>query len=175
MKIRWISLIVLLVLVLAGCGQGGDGSPLEPQVPPSLDEPAAPPENPSPNSTEVVEISPLSTPTTESSEQGDAPSMPNISNPTLQKLITTATEDLAKRFSIAPEQIQLKEVFEMTWPDASLGCSSPASSYVQVLTPGYLIRLQAPERVFEYHTDKNSLVIYCENSSPLPLDTLPKE
>lgn len=63
---------------------------------------------------------------------------------------------------------------ELVWPDSSLGCPNRSSMYTQVLTPGYLIRLQALERIFEYHTDKNSLVIYCENPSPLPLDTLPK-
>jgi hypothetical protein len=175
MKTRWISLIVLWALALAGCGQGSEISPMEPQIPPSLEEPATPPENPPPNSTEVVEVPPLASPTPESSEQGDAPPMPNLSDPTLQKLITTATEDLAKRFSIASEQIQLKEVFEMTWPDSSLGCPNPSSMYIQVLTPGYLIRLQTPDRVFEYHTDKKESVIYCENPSPLPLDSLPKE
>lgn len=175
MKTRWISLIVLLALVLTGCGQGGETSPMEPQTPPSLEEPAAPPENPSPNATEVVEVPPPASPTPESSEPGDVPPMPNPSDPTLQKLIATATEDLAKRFSIASDQIQLHEMFEMTWPDSSLGCPNPSSMYMQVLTPGYLIRLQAPGGIFEYHTDKRGSVVYCANPSPLPLDSLPKE
>lgn len=172
MKTRWIFLIVLLALVLAGCGQGDETSPMEPQIPPSLEKPDLPPENPSPNSTEVVDVPPLASPTPESSEQGDAPPM---LSPTLQKLITTATEDLAKRFSITSDQIQLQEALEMTWPDSSLGCPNPSSMYMQVLTPGYLIRLQAPGGIFEYHTDKRGAVVYCENPSPLPLDSLPKE
>lgn len=175
MKTRWISLFVLLALALAGCGQGGEILPMEPQIPPSLEEPAAPPENPSPNATEVVEVPPPASPTPESSEPGDAPPMPNPSDPTLQKLISTAAEDLAKRFSIASDQIQLHEAFEMTWPDSSLGCPNPSSMYMQVLTPGYLIRLQAPGGIFEYHTDKRGSVVYCANPSPLPLDSLPKE
>lgn len=62
MKTRWISLIILLTLILTGCGQGRDLSPMEPKLPPSLEEPAAPPDNSSPNPTKPVEVSPLSTP-----------------------------------------------------------------------------------------------------------------
>lgn len=101
--------------------------------------------------------------------------MPNPSDPEIQKLIAVAVEDLAKRYSISSEQIQFKEAFEVTWPDSSLGCPNPSSMYMQVLTPGYLIRLQAPGGIFEYHTDKRGSVVYCENPSPLPLDLLPRE
>lgn len=175
MKTRWISLIVLLALVLAGCGQGGETSPMEPQIPPSLEEPAAPPENPSPNSTEVVDVPPLASPTPESSEQGDISPMPNLSDPDFQKLLQTATEDLVKRLSVSADQIEFKDATEVVWPDSSLGCPNPSSMYMQVLTPGYLIRLQTPDKIFEYHTNKKGSVIYCENPSPLPLDSLPKE
>lgn len=101
--------------------------------------------------------------------------MPDLSDPTIQKLITTATEDLAKRFNIASDKIQVKEALVITWPDSSLGCPNPSSAYIQVMTPGYLIRLQASDRTYEYHTDTRSQVVYCENPAPLPLDALPKE
>lgn len=101
--------------------------------------------------------------------------MLNPSNPEIQKLIAAATEDLTKRFSIPSEEIQFRDIAEVTWPDSSLGCPNPASSYLQVMTPGYLIRLQALERTYEYHTNKNGLVLYCENPSPLPLDSLPDQ
>lgn len=175
MKTRWIVLTAFLALTLAGCGQGSENSPMEPKIPPSLEEPAAPPENPSPNPTGVIEIPPLASPTPESAELADTPPMPNPSDPELQKMIETAAEDLANRFSIASDQIQLQEALEMTWPDSSLGCPNPSSMYMQVLTPGYLIRLQTPDSTFEYHTDKRGSVVYCENPAPLPLDSLPKK
>lgn len=171
MKHRLISWALLLMLVLAGCGQGSEISPMEPQVPPSFEEPASPAENPSPNSTQPVEVKPLSTPTPDPSVQENA--MPNPSDPEIQKLIAIAVEDIEKRFSIPADQVQFKEALEVTWPDSSLGCPNPSSMYVQVLTPGYLIRLQALDRTFEYHTDKRGSVIYCENPSALPLDSLP--
>jgi hypothetical protein len=166
MKIRWISLIVLPALVLAGCSQGKEIKPLETQIPPSLEE-----QNPSPNSTQPVEVPPLSTPQPDSPAQGD--SMLNPTDPDIQKLIEIATEDLSKRFSIPADQVRFKEVMEVVWQDSSLGCPNTDSSYIQVLTPGYLIRMQAGDRTFEYHTDKKGAVAYCENPAVLPLDSLP--
>lgn len=173
MKNRWISLIVLLSLVVAGCGQTGDLTPLEPQIPPSMDEPSDPPENPSPNSTQPVEVVPVFTPTPESPSEENP--MPNPSDPEVQPLIDTAIEDLSNRFSVPSDQIEFKEVTELVWPDSSLGCPNPSVSYLQVLTPGYLIRLQVSEVTYQYHADKKGKVIYCQNPSPLPLDALPKE
>ncbi|MCK6540280.1 MAG: hypothetical protein L6Q26_09495, partial [Anaerolineales bacterium] len=103
MKTRWISLIVLLALALAGCSQGGSQAPGEPQSPPSMNEPAVPSENTSPNVTQPVEVPPLSTPTPDSSAQGKP------SDPELQKLIETAVQDLAKRLSVSEDQIHFKE------------------------------------------------------------------
>lgn len=173
MNICRISIILLLALVLAGCSQGGNLTPMEPQSPPSMNETAIPPESPSSNSTQPVEISPLSTPTPDTPTQGDA--MPKPSDPELQKLIETAIQDLAKRLSVSTDQIELKEATEVTWPDSSLGCPNPASAYLQALTPGYLIRLRSRGATFEYHTDKRGLVIYCEHPFPLPLDSLPDQ
>ena len=108
--------------------------------------------------------------------QGDTtqmpPSLPASVDANLQNLIAKAMEDLAIRLSIAADEIKLKEATEVTWPDSSLGCPSPSSMYIQVLTPGYLIRLEALNREFEYHTNKGSLVIYCESPSPPLPDTL---
>lgn len=101
--------------------------------------------------------------------------MPDPSDPALQKLIALATEDLTRRFAIPAEQVQFKEAAAVTWPDSSLGCPNPSAMYLQVITPGYLIRLQAAERIFEYHTDLRETVVYCENPSALPLESLPTE
>jgi hypothetical protein len=175
MKTRWFILFILPVLILTACGQGSDISPMEPQIPPPPEVRTSPPENPSPNSTKPVEVSPLYTSTPDPSTQEDDIPMPKPSDPAIQALIETATKDLAQRLSIPAEQIQPKQVSEMVWPDSSLGCPNPSSSYLQVLTPGYLIRLQALDRTYEYHTDKKDSVIYCENPSPLSLDSLPSE
>ncbi len=171
-KVR-ILLSIVLALLITACTGKANLTPSEPQAPP-LEEPALPPAD-SPNPTQPVEISPLATPSPDPALQGDSTLMPDSSNPALQKLIEAAIQDLTKRFSIPPEQIQFKEAAAVTWNDSSLGCPNPALMYTQVLTPGYLIRLQAAERIFEYHTDTSGTVVYCENPSALPLEALPKE
>jgi hypothetical protein len=173
MKKLWILLLILIALVLTGCGGGARLTPAEPHAPP-VEEPALPPTD-SPNPHQPVEVSPLPTPSPDPSLQGDSTLMPDPSNPALQKLIEAASQDLTQRFSIPLEQIQFKEAFAVTWNDSSLGCPRPDAMYLQVLTPGYLIRLQATERIFEYHTDTRGTVVYCENPSALPLEALPKE
>jgi hypothetical protein len=126
------------------------------------------PQVPNPTSS-VVEVSPLATPTPDSDSQ-----LPlALSDPTLKALITKSVNDLSQRLSIPTDQIKIQEAVEVTWPDSSLGCPNPASQYLQVITPGYLLRFQAMDRVFEYHTNKNDLIIYCETSSLAPPGTLP--
>lgn len=173
MKKLWILPMIFLALAMSGCAGSARLTPSEPQAPP-LEEPALPPAD-SPNPTQPVEISPLATPSPDPALQGDSTLMPDSTNPALQKLIEAAIQDLTKRFSIPTEQIQLKEAAAVTWNDSSLGCPNPAMMYTQALTPGYLIRLQAAERVFEYHTDTKETVVYCAPPSALPLEALPKE
>ena len=115
---------------------------------------------------------PLAPPT-----QGDMaqmpPSLSNSISPGLESLIEKAKEDLAQRLSISTTQISLVESMEVEWSDSSLGCPQQGMYYLQVITPGYLIRLQALDKVFEFHTDKGNQIIYCDDpSKPLP-GTLP--
>jgi hypothetical protein len=38
--------------------------------------------------------------------------------------------------------------------------------YAEVLTPGYLILLEANGQEYEYHAGKNSDAFYCDNPTP---------
>src|SRR5215207_8424684 len=84
----------------------------------------------------------------------------------LSNLIKKAREDLARRLSISADQINLVAAEEVMWTDASLGCPLEGMAYAQVLTPGYLIRLQFEDQEFEYHASKGTTIIYCENPTP---------
>lgn len=84
----------------------------------------------------------------------------------LQKLIESSRQDLAGRLSISGDEIVLLEAISVTWPDSSLGCPQEGMAYAQVLTPGYLIRLQAGDSEYEYHAGRSSTVIYCDNPVP---------
>ena len=95
--------------------------------------------------------------------------------PGLQSLIEKARVDLATRMAIPVEEIVVAEATSVTWSDSSLGCSQEGMAYAQVLTPGYLIRLQAGDQEFEYHASRGTEVVLCEDPKPpvegTPLDT----
>jgi hypothetical protein len=100
------------------------------------------------------------------------PSIPVPADPRIQGLIDTAMNDLAQRLAVAVDEIILVQAASVIWPDGSLGCPQEGMQYAQVLTPGYLIRLQSEGLVFEYHASKGTTVIYCENPSP-PVEGTP--
>lgn len=163
MKQRFISVILLLAIALMGCGAA---QPLE------AEQELEPMESQAPKPTSgVVEVSPLPTFTPAPGSQ----SALALSDPTLKTLVAKSVDDLAQRLSIPADQIKLQEVIEVSWADSSLGCVNQTSQYLQVITPGYLLRFLAMDRVFEYHTDKTNIVLYCENPSVAPPGTLPEK
>jgi len=94
------------------------------------------------------------------------PSLPTPADPGLQSLVETAKADLAQRLSLPPSQINLMEITEVEWSDSSLGCQQPGMDYLQVITPGYLILLEVNAQTYEYHSNRDTYFVYCENQSP---------
>lgn len=98
------------------------------------------------------------------------PVTPNT--PNLQSLIDKAKNDLAQRLSISITQINVVDAKAVTWSNSSLGCPQPGMAYAEVLTPGYLILLNANGQNYEYHAGKGPDVLYCENPLP-PVEGMP--
>ena len=94
------------------------------------------------------------------------PSMIPPEEPGLQELITNVKGDLAGRLSIPLEEITLVEFTAVEWSDSSLDCPEPGMSYLQVITPGYRIVLQANGSAYEYHSNRNSYFVYCKGRVP---------
>ena len=94
------------------------------------------------------------------------PSMIPPEEPGLQELITNVKADLAGRLSVSMQEISLIELTEVEWSDSSLDCPEPDMSYLQVITPGYRILLQANNSVYEYHSNRDSYFVYCEGRVP---------
>lgn len=125
-----VSIIILVATVLsAGC-QVGPGD-----VEPPLEINSSPISEPDPPATGEPQMS---------------PSIPADSG--LQNLIDKAIADLANRLAIPAAQITLLEATPMVWSDASLGCPQPGMAYAQVPVDGLLIRLQAGNQTYEYHS-----------------------
>jgi hypothetical protein len=111
--------------------------------------------------------------------EGDTPMPPPASastpsDPALQTLIKLASADLAQRLSISVTQINFIEAMPVEWPDASLGCPQPGVMYLQVITPGYRIRLEAAGQEHSYHADRGTRVIYC-NDATLQVSSAPTQ
>jgi hypothetical protein len=75
--------------------------------------------------------------------------------------VSLARQDLSQRTGLDSSAIELVSVQEVNFNDTSLGVTRPGEVYAPVVTPGYVIQLEADDQVYQYHTDKEDrLVIY---------------
>ena len=86
-----------------------------------------------------------------------------------QPLIDLAVADAAAQLGLDPSDVGVVSVQPVDWPDASLGCPSPDVAYAQVITPGWLIVLDAAGTPLEYHTDRTSRVVRCDTGAPVTI------
>ncbi len=73
--------------------------------------------------------------------------------PEYPPVVDMAKSDLAGRLNIAVEQVRLIKQERKDWPDTSLGFPEEGKMYAQVITPGFVIILEANGRLYEYHSD----------------------
>jgi len=91
--------------------------------------------------------------------------------PGLQRLVDLAVPDLAAKLKVDESAIELVEAQYVTWRDSSAGCPKPGMQYLQVLTNGARIVLQADGTKYHYHSGGNRPPTYCAKPSsiePLP-------
>ncbi len=79
-------------------------------------------------------------------------------------LLKLAVADLAKQLRIPLESVTVILVQATEWSDASVGCPKEGMMYAQVITPGYLMVLEAQGQQYSYHTNKKNLVVLCQSS-----------
>ena len=87
-------------------------------------------------------------------------------NPRIDDLVEKAIQDLSDRLNLDRDEIAVVEAREVVWSNSSLGCPKPGMMYADVLTPGYLIILNANNFNFEYHAGQETEVIFCQNPEP---------
>lgn len=78
-----------------------------------------------------------------------------------REAIAVATTTLATKLNCSRSEINVAEVRPVTWPNSALGCPEPGKLYLQVLTPGYQIRLVHAGRDYLVHTDRGTHAVYC--------------
>ncbi len=174
-KIVSIILVFCLALVTVACGANDSGRDIEPietleaqAVPDFTVEPTSTPEPPTPPATglptELVEpVSPVSP----ELPPKDRFMMPQINSDVQlisggEQALAAATTDLAERTGLSPNQIRLVSMEARDWNDTSLGCPQEGFMYAQVITPGYLIILEAQGQQYEYHTNQTDNVVLCQ-------------
>lgn len=74
-------------------------------------------------------------------------------------LVAKARLNAQERTGIAASRWRVTEVTAKEWSDTALGCPQPGQVYSQVVTPGYLIRLESSGRKLEYHTSREDVVL----------------
>jgi hypothetical protein len=79
--------------------------------------------------------------------------------------VDAALADAASQLGVEAAELDVVTVEAREWPDASLGCPQPGEFYAQVVTPGYLIVVEASGESLEYHGDENGNVVLCEGES----------
>jgi hypothetical protein len=84
----------------------------------------------------------------------------------MQVMISKAISHLSNRLGIPEDSIEVARAEAVVWSNASLGCPQPGMAYADILTPGYLILLEANNVDYEYHASKGTEIIYCENPTP---------
>lgn len=67
--------------------------------------------------------------------------------------VAAARGDLAAALNVSESAIAVVQVAAVDWPDACLGRPGPGEACAQVITPGFLVRLEAQGVGYEYHTN----------------------
>jgi hypothetical protein len=79
-----------------------------------------------------------------------------------RRALELAQAALARELGIQPSEVIFVQGGPVEWNDSSLGCPKPDQAYLQVITPGYQLTLQARGQSYEYHTDLGRRAVRCE-------------
>ena len=87
-------------------------------------------------------------------------------------MVERALADLQVRPGVSAENVVVQEVLPTEFPDASLGVPEAGVTYAQVITPGYVIRLAAGDKVYEYHSSGERIVLVPKAADGPPILTV---
>ena len=79
----------------------------------------------------------------------------------------SARETLEAEFGFGPDEVQFVSLEEVEWPDACLGAPDKGEMCAQMITSGYLIRLEAGGRVYELHTNPTGSLVRIASATPI--------
>jgi hypothetical protein len=79
----------------------------------------------------------------------------------LQSVTEAALADAARQTGIERARLTVLEAQAVTWQNGSLGCPEEGMAYTDALVPGYRVRIQAGDRVLDYHASARGGVMLC--------------
>jgi hypothetical protein len=74
------------------------------------------------------------------------------------KAVIATRDALAKNLKVEATQIRVVGFDEREWPDGCLGAAQPDEMCLQVITPGWWVKLEFDGKPFIYHTDATGQV-----------------
>lgn len=78
-------------------------------------------------------------------------------------LLEEIVADAARHSGVAVSEIEVTSIEAMTYNDAALGCPEPGKMYAQVLTPGFMVLLDADGVRLDYRaTEDGGTFRLCE-------------
>lgn len=118
--------------------------------------------------TDGEDTSPVPKPLTELQSDSPVPTPlpgqgPAIFPAGTEELVDTAKKVLAEMSTVqvTGDEIKVVSLEAVEWRDSSLGCPQEGMAYAQVITPGYMIVLEADGQTYEFHTNTTDQVVPC--------------
>jgi hypothetical protein len=84
---------------------------------------------------------------------------------TKQSAVEQAKQDLAKRLNMTPKEVKDFGISDRDFPDMSLGAPESGEMSAQMISSGWLIRLGAGGKTYEYRADKYQLRLHNFNGA----------
>lgn len=84
----------------------------------------------------------------------------------------SARQSLAFSLGITLEEVILKSIEAVEWPNACLGVEQEGEMCAEVITPGYKVILEAGGQEYELHTDENGITVVGVNLPSTPIEEI---
>ncbi|MBX0330428.1 hypothetical protein K2Z83_22465 [Oscillochloris sp. ZM17-4] len=91
-----------------------------------------------------------------------APTTAPVTGEVPADLLAKILADAAQRSGVDAAAIVVQKGAAVEWNDSSLGCPQPGVAYMQVITPGYQVVLEAGATTYDYHANARGRFILCQ-------------
>lgn len=168
-KFGYSLLVITFAGLLAACGDSTVTTAPPTTVPPTTVPATTLPPTTVPATTAVVTTSAATTTSAANTSSTTAASTSGAVPDEVKKPFEAASNDLAKRTNLPLQNIQMLGYNREDFSDSSLGCPQPNIRYLQVITPGYQIQLEAGGQQYDYRTNlTGTRVTLCTNPGGFP-------